>query len=298
MADREGESTSGEVDRGPIEAEAKRMGWAPKEQWRGDPELWKDADEYVRRGKEIIPIVRAQNQKLTDQLAEATRQLAELKGTLTKQEQTTKDLLKHQAEQIERQVKEKLADLKKEKREAIREGNHDLAADLEEEIDQARDDLAAAAKAPAPATAGSPPAAPAPQYEPWALEFGQANDEWLGKDKRKTALFMGIAEDLMATTSLRAGALLEEAKVQAEAILNKAPAQRMAKSEGGGGGWEGTGQGGGSSGGAKTFAALPQEAKEACRAQAKKFVGESGKAFKTEAEWQKHYAETYFASQR
>lgn len=295
MADEQGEA-GGEADRGPIEAEAKRMGWAPREQWRGDPELWKDADEYVRRGKEIIPIVRAQNQKLTDQLAEANRQLAEVKGTLTRQEQTTKDLLEHQAAEIRRQVEVKLADLRKEKKQAIKDGDHDLAADLEEEIDQTRDQLAEAAK-PKPQAAGTPPAPPAPQYEPWALEFGQANDEWLGKDKRKTALFMGIADDLMATTSLRQGSLLEEAKAQAEAILNKTPGQKMAKSEGGGGGWEGSGQGGSRTGG-QTFASLPQDAKDACRAQAKKFVGESGKAFKTEAEWQKHYAETYFASQR
>jgi len=291
------EGGGSEVDRTAVEAEAKKMGWAPKDQWRGDPDLWKDADEYVRRGKEIIPIVRAQNQKLTDQLAEANRQLAELKGTLTRQEQTTKDLLKHQAEQIERQVKERLADLRDQKAAAIEDGDHKTAAKLERQIDETKDELAAATK-PKPEVAGTPPAPQTPQYEPWALEFGQANDDWLGKDKRKTALFQGICEDLYQNTSLRAGALLAEAKEQMEKMLGTAPQRMTSKSEGGSGGWEGSKSGGALGSGAKTFAALPQEAKDACKAQAKKFVGESGKAFKTEAEWQKHYAETYFASQR
>jgi len=37
----------------PVEDLAKGMGWRPKDQFRGDPNLWKPADEHIRAGAEI-----------------------------------------------------------------------------------------------------------------------------------------------------------------------------------------------------------------------------------------------------
>lgn len=286
-----------EEERVVLEKEAKELGWVPKDQFRGPEDQWRDADEFVARGREILPIVKANNRKLLGELNAAKGELGALKGTLTQQQQTMKDLLEHQASEIKRQVESRLMDLRAEKKAAIKGGDHDLAADLEEEIDKTKDRLAEANK---PKAATPAPAPTHPQAEPWAQAFGEANDEWLGKDKRKTALFMGICEDLMTTTQLRATDLLEEAKKQTEQILDKTPSQRMAsKSESGGGGWEGSSNGGGGRApGGKSFKDLPQEAKDTCKAQAAKFVGENGKAFKTNEAWQQHYAETFFASQR
>ena len=285
-----------EVDEGraALEKEAKELGWVPKEQFRGPEDAWRDADEFVARGREILPIVRANNRKLLTELQDAKAQLAELKGTLTRQEQTTKDLLEHQVTAIKQGVERELATLRAEKKAAIKDGDHDLAADLDEQIDATKEKLAAAPKPPV----ASPPPAPALKVEPWAQAFADENGEWLGVDKRKSALFQGIAQELFETTQLRAGALLEEAKKQTEAMLDKSAGRPMAKSEGGNGGWEGGNGGTGNSGGAKSFASLPPEAKAQCKAQEAKFVGESGKAFKTVTAWQKHYAESYFASQR
>lgn len=286
--------TGEEVDAGrvAVEREARELGWSPKDQWRGDPAQWRDADEFLQRGREILPIVNAQNRRLLTELSEAKNQLAALKGTVTQQSQTVKDLLEHQATEIKRQVEDRLKDLRADKRAAIKEGDHDRAADIEDQIDATRDALAEANK-PKP-TPAEPAKEEATSYEPWAVEFGQANEDWLGKDKRKTALFGAICEDLFANSTLRAGALLAKAKEEMEATLGekRAPA---AKSEGGSGGWSGSSGGGGSKGG-KAYNDLPADAKEVCKSQAKKFVGESGKAFKTEGEWQAHYASTYFAS--
>lgn len=276
---------------------ATKMGWIPEERYKGPLGEWKSAAEYLSRGREILPIVRANNRKLLNELNDAKAQLAELKGVLTTQQQTTKDLLQHQVDAIKQGVESRLADLRAEKKAAIKDGDHDLAADLEEQIDKTRDQLAEANK---PKAVASPP--PAPQgvkVEPWAQEFADDNSEWLSVDKRRTALFQGIAQDLFETTELRAGALLSEAKKQMEAMLDKAPPQRMGKSEGGSGGWEGSGSAGGRAG-SSSFKDLPSEAKDACRSQEKKYVGPkgSGKAFESAADWQKHYAETFFASQK
>ena len=41
----------------------QQLGWAPKESFRGDPQLWMDAKTYVNRGEQIMPILRKNNQK-------------------------------------------------------------------------------------------------------------------------------------------------------------------------------------------------------------------------------------------
>lgn len=272
-----------------VEKEAREIGWIPKEQFRGPEEEWKDAEEFLKRGREFLPIVRANNRKLLNELNEARGQLNDLKGALTVQQQTTKDLLEHQATEIKRQVESRIADLRAAKKAATKDGDHDLAADLDEQIDKTKDQLAEANK---PKTVASPP--PAPQgmkVEPWAQAFADENVEWLGTDKRKSALFQGIAQDLFETTQLRAGPLLEEAKKQMETMLGKPAARMQSKSEGGDGGWSGGGNGGGGRTGGKSFNDLPSDAKEVCNRQEAKFVGE-GKAFKTQAEWRTHYAKS------
>lgn len=45
------------------EDRAVTMGWVPKEEWKGDPEKWRPADEYVSRGENILPIVKDQLKK-------------------------------------------------------------------------------------------------------------------------------------------------------------------------------------------------------------------------------------------
>lgn len=297
MADRQ-EGTEGQVggtsaDDAAEEAAARRNGWAPREQWRGAADEWMDFKEFNQRGREILPIVAAKNRRLENELGMTQRQLAELQKLAESQGKTIKDLVEHGAEQIARGVEERLKELRADKRAAIREGNYDLAADLEEQIDDTLElrekQRLKAVTSPAPA-----PTPNAPTVPPWAREFGEANAEWLGPDEVKTAVFTAIADKLMKTTSLRETDLVEEAKRQMQERLGGKPSTTP-KSEPGGGGWTGTGGGGNRSGG-KTFNDLPPEAKEQCQRQESKFVGESGKAFKKAEDWRKHYADTYFAS--
>lgn len=44
-------------------AKAAEMGWVPKEEWKGDPEKWRPAEEFVSRGENIIPILKDQIKK-------------------------------------------------------------------------------------------------------------------------------------------------------------------------------------------------------------------------------------------
>src|SRR5437660_12303101 len=59
-----------------VEQRARRMGWVPKEQWRGDGGAqWMPADEFVRRSEESFPILRERNEKLDQRLSATENEL-------------------------------------------------------------------------------------------------------------------------------------------------------------------------------------------------------------------------------
>ena len=62
-----------EVQRQADEAEARNIGWRPEAEYRGDPAKWVDAAEFIRRGKEHIPILRADLRRTREELAETQR---------------------------------------------------------------------------------------------------------------------------------------------------------------------------------------------------------------------------------
>lgn len=61
-----------------IEREALDMGWAPRERWRGKPEDFIDAPAFVERGRQVLPVVRAQ---LARERSERDRLAQELEAT-------------------------------------------------------------------------------------------------------------------------------------------------------------------------------------------------------------------------
>jgi hypothetical protein len=63
-------SQEGEVDPRIIR-EAREDGWRPKEEFNGREEDWIDAETFVRRGKEINPLLRKNNEKLKRELDES-----------------------------------------------------------------------------------------------------------------------------------------------------------------------------------------------------------------------------------
>src|SRR5437879_4034225 len=227
---------------GGVEAEASALGWVPQDTFRGDPEKWVDAETFVERGRHVMPILRKNNEKLLADLSSLQGEVARLRAADAAKTTTISDLTKFQAEEVKRQVKAELDTLKFQKREAIKAGDHELAATLEERIDEVKE----AAVTPAPAAA--PAAAPTSQPEPWAQAFAVDNP-WLGKDKRKTALFAAEADELFHA-GMRGAALLEKAKAQMEAVLNPPSEPSPSKVEGGS---RGAGGGGGTPRG-KSFA--------------------------------------------
>lgn len=63
----------GEAQLDPIANLASEMGWVPKEEFRGDPDEWKDAPDFIRAGKDINRSIGKQLRSMQDQLERVTR---------------------------------------------------------------------------------------------------------------------------------------------------------------------------------------------------------------------------------
>lgn len=108
-----------------LENEAKAMGWTPKDQFKGDPEKWRPADEFVERGKNMLPIVQAQVKR-------QEREIAELR-------QTTREFAEHNRKADERAMAKAMATLKTQRAEAVAAGDGEAFAKADEAIDKLKE---------------------------------------------------------------------------------------------------------------------------------------------------------------
>lgn len=69
------EVVDGKVEPTEIEQKALKMGWTDKANFKGDPEKWRPADEFVERGENMLPIVKAR-------VAQQAKEIQELKDAM------------------------------------------------------------------------------------------------------------------------------------------------------------------------------------------------------------------------
>jgi len=281
-----------EVPAPEVVAKATEMGWSPKEKFRGDPEKWIPADEYVRRGEHLLPIVQASNRKLTAEMASMRSQLSDAQKALKDSTEAIEALKEFNSEQNRAALREQKSAIRKQIAEARKEGDTDLEVKLEENLDTVDDELKKADKKPDAKPAAVQPTQDqdwlaVPELKSWADE-----NPWFGADRRKSAIAIAIANDIKqdpATSRLIGQAFLDKLDEELAATPGFAPA-KPTQSKVGSGRPSG---GGGSGAGDQSYAALPAEAKAACDKQASKLVGPN-RAFKDQNAWRKHYAEQYF----
>lgn len=70
-----------------FEAEARDLGWRPETEFRGDKKLWVDAETFVKRGEEMMPILKSQLKSVKTELAELRRQSAKAQQFFSNAEQ-------------------------------------------------------------------------------------------------------------------------------------------------------------------------------------------------------------------
>ncbi len=66
----------------PVEDRAYKMGWVPKDQFKGKPELWRPAEEFVERGETLIPFLNKKIRKLEKQQIEKDKSFSQYLGDM------------------------------------------------------------------------------------------------------------------------------------------------------------------------------------------------------------------------
>jgi hypothetical protein len=150
----EGVEIPGEGDEwtpeGRDEERAAQTGWRPEHLFDGDPDVWVDAREFNVRG-ELMGKIQGMGRKLSGY----EKEIADLREVQKKHSDMTKSM-------VESTYKKALADIKRDKREAMELGDYDAVDDLDERAEAIRgkskelEDMEATAPAPVqfnPATA-------------------------------------------------------------------------------------------------------------------------------------------------
>ena len=142
-----------------VEGLAGEMGWRPKEDWKGDPDKWKPAHEYMRATVDV-------NRKLGNRLKGVEDQLARVART--------------SVSITEREVAKERDRLMQEREEAFDAGDRDAFVRAERELAK----VVEVAPAPVPDETHS---------------FIERNANWFQKDQEATAWAINRTNELAAT---------------------------------------------------------------------------------------------------
>lgn len=119
------------------EAEASAEGWRPKEEFKGPPERWIEAKEFVERGEKFAPIIKAKNRKLEEKMAEMQAATAQYTA-----------FMNQQLAESRRRQETLLEDLRTAKAKAIEDGNGKAVINFERQMEQVQTQMASTAPQP------------------------------------------------------------------------------------------------------------------------------------------------------
>lgn len=156
------------------EDRALQMGWTPKEQFKGDPAKWVDAETFVKRGDEFLPFLKANNKR-------QEREIAKLREAVSK-------AIEHSSKAEARAYERAKRDLEAELERATEAGDvAGVKAVTQEIVDLAKDIAKPTSTHP----------------NGWTPDFAEAVEEWkednawYGKDRVMTAFAHDVERELL-----------------------------------------------------------------------------------------------------
>jgi hypothetical protein len=260
-----------------VETEALTLGWVPKEQFRGDPEKWTDAETFVTRGKEIMPILRKNNERLLGEVDGLKGTVSQLQASLKEASESMEEFRQYHNDTAKRAYEQALRDLRVQKVAAIKEGDAERVVEIDEAV------LALNADAPKPLkkTEAAAPPPPAPPVHPDFATWERENQVWL-QDQTKQAYAQSIATFVRSQNpNLIGRAFLDKIT---EAVEEKFAGPAPKSSVEGGRSEPRSAE--------KSYSKLPPDAQAACDRFAVKLVGPN-RAFKSLDDFRKDYASKY-----
>lgn len=272
-----------------VEVKARRMGWVPKEQFHGDPTRFVEAEAFIKRGEDILPILKKNNEGLERSIAARDTKIAELEAQVAEVAKVTAQVKQDRADAAREKIKEDLVKAKE-------EGNHAAEVELTDKL----------TRTPAEPEVAKPNGAapPNPALEENRRVFGefQTANDWYNKDLIKTGIANGMAQQLRAEGSVLVGRpFLDEMARRTEAYLTEREAgtRRAAPSKVEGDTRSGAAPAGGQGTGT-TYGDLPPEARAACEKSLSRGdikVGPNAPLFKSPEAYRAYYANIYFTKE-
>lgn len=171
------EDTGGGEDNAPqhdpaLLQEAADLGWVPLERWKHDEADWVDADQYVKRGREVRAFLSKSLQKANAKNAALQAEIEALKAKFDGMNTWRTDLDKKVFEQAQRNLKQQMR--------AARE-----AGDTQAE-EQAETQLEELNKTYTQPTTPTQPTQQQAQPEHPAFKAWKVDNDWYGVDEEKT----------------------------------------------------------------------------------------------------------------
>lgn len=160
------------ADESPEVARATKDGWAPKEQWKGDPSKWVDAAEFNYRGELMRHIQRANDE------------VAELKASKGVTDKALEKLGKIHQKTLEREKQDILDSIEAEKVQAIEDGDGKAAVAADKKLDKVKAEFQ---EMEGEIANESPDQEGQIQYPQEYVDWAQNNNQWYGKNAAMTA---------------------------------------------------------------------------------------------------------------
>ncbi len=237
------------------EADARKHGWRPKEEFKGDPAKWTDAETFVKRADEVMPFLEKQNKALKRELDDMKRTMRQAQEFYTKAEQ--------------RAYNQALADLEARHTEAVETGDVNAAKRVMADMRKLDDEFT-------PPQIGAEPAFDEKQARAELAEWVEKTG-WYGPDEQRTK-YADMQADLMGPAKDWPGgqkAWLDELENRVDRKFT-APKPSVANP----GGSRASARGG-----AKSYADLPADAKRQCDRFVKMIPGFTREQFCKDFDW-------------
>lgn len=200
----EGTEAPAEPELTEVERLASRVGWAPKNKWKGPPEAWRPADEFIIRGQELLRENRDAVKKLEK----------DFDTRLKRMDKTFAKAIEREKEKIEREYRDRA-------RLAVASADPTMLDAADRARNEALKDLNETMEAEAPQQA---------QEEPNEVaEFRLRNREWFQTDAVATAAAVALCGQLQEQfPSLPLERVLQEVETQIRQTFGKG-AQKAAE---------------------------------------------------------------------
>lgn len=154
-----------------VEVKARNMGWVPKEEWRGNPENWREAEEFIERG-DYWGILKERQGKILEKNETLEGELKEVKGILKKTMDTLSKSDERNFEKAKKVFEKEKAQLKRDLKAAAKEEDWGKFDDIETQIDSLEEP-----EEPQKTEVAAPTPTPDPVFVNW-----KDRNKWYGTD--------------------------------------------------------------------------------------------------------------------